>query len=105
MGEILWIEDIVPSEDNIERRILPALPGEYDRWYAVDRGSLTDDDIKILLSSGYEFIHIPVFGMYGHTKSKYTLNPHTKSILDAGEADDETISFKEFLRLFDEKDT
>lgn len=82
------------------RRILPALPEEYNRYYTVDAANMTDDDYELLEISGYELLHRPYFAMKGHTHGKITLNPHTKYGSDAAREEEPAITFNEFLKLF-----
>ena len=83
-------------------RILPPLPEEFDKPYVVDVCTMTDHSFFILDRSGYEILHRPYFAMMGSTHSKYTLNPHTKYGVDAAKVDSESISFDEFLELFED---
>ena len=82
-------------------RILPKLPEEYDKNYVVDVDTI---DGKILYDSGYVLLHRPYFAMRGSTHSKYQLNPHTRRGVDAAKVDDPSISFVEFLKLFEESE-
>ena len=61
-------------------------------------------DGKILYDSGYVLLHRPYFAMRGSTHSKYQLNPHTRRGVDAAKVDDPSISFVEFLKLFEESE-
>jgi len=88
--ECAWLSDYYGV------RILPSLSKEYDRDYVVDRDSV---DGVLLENSGYEITHRPYFGMKGYTHTKYTLNPHTKTGMDAARCDETSISFQEYLKL------
>ena len=81
-------------------RVLPALPKEFDRNYFVDSDTI---DAGTLRRSGYTVVHRPYFAMIKSTHDAWTLNPHTKYGVDAAKTDDPTISFKDYLELFDEK--
>ena len=79
-------------------RILPSLSEKYDKDYYV----VTDTvDGALLNRSRYNILHRPYFAMKGSTHTIITLNPHTKSGVDAAPVLAEAISFQEFLELFD----
>lgn len=82
-------------------RILPNLTEEFDRNYVVDADTV---DANLLHRSGYRMLHRPYFAMMNSTHSKITLNPHTKEGVDAAKDDEPSISFAEFLKLFDNED-
>lgn len=77
--------------------VLPALGEEYDRNYMIPAEEV---DMYLLSRSGYRCLHRPYFTMKGSTHRLYTINPHTKRMVDAGKVDEETTSFKDFLELF-----
>ena len=77
--------------------VLPALPETYDRDFFVRTASI---DFALLRRSGYQLLHRPYFGMRGSTHEACSLNPHTKSGVDAAPDEAETISFEEYLELF-----
>ncbi len=81
------------------RRILPSLPEEYNRKYVVDSDTI---DSGLLDRSGYRILHRPYFAMQGSTHSKWTINPHTKGGVDAAKDEEASISFMEYLELFNE---
>lgn len=81
-------------------RILPNLNEKFDRNYVVDADTV---DANLLHRSGYRMLHRPYFAMMGSTHSKITLNPHTKEGVDAAKNDEPSISFAEFLELFDDE--
>ena len=56
----------------------------------------------ILNRSGYRISHRPFFSMRYATRSKWELNPHAKTGVDAAPNDAETISFQEYLKLFED---
>lgn len=87
---------ILESVDGIKR--LPELSEEYDRCFALDYDEKT---ILTLKTSKYDFIHTPGFAMKGLTRSKLLVNPHKKYAVDAAKIDVLTITFDEFLKLFD----
>ena len=78
-------------------RVLPSLPKEYDRNYVVDSVNWA-----LLERFGYTILHRPYFAMRGSTHEKWTLNPHTQIGIDAAKDEETAISFKEYLKLFDE---
>ena len=82
------------------KRILPGLPEEYDRNYVVDSDTV---DCRLLDDSGYTILHRPYFAMMGSTHEKWQLNPHTKGGVDAAKTDEKSISFNDYLALFEEK--
>ncbi len=87
---------ILESVDGIKR--LPELSEEYDRCFALD---YYDKAILTLKTSKYDFIHTPGFAMKGLTRSKLLVNPHKKYAVDAAKIDAPTMTFDEFLKLFD----
>lgn len=88
-------------EKMLEIKTLPQLPDEFDKEYVVDVDTMTERSFSLLRRSGYVILHRPYFAMCGSTHKKYTLNPHTKQGVDAAEADHASISFCEFLELFE----
>ena len=80
-------------------RVLPKLPEKYDRDYAVTKDSAS---LELLRCSGYRILHRPYFAMMNQTHKNITLNPHTKTGVDAAPAGEEPITFDEFLKLFEE---
>ena len=87
---------ILESVDGIKR--LPELSEEYDRCFVLDYDEKT---ILTFKTSKYDFIHTPGFAMKGLTRSKLLINPHKKYVVDAAKIDAPTITFDEFLKLFD----
>lgn len=87
---------ILESVDGIKR--LPELSEEYDRYFALD---YDDKAILTLKTSKYDFIHTPGFAMKGLTRSKLLVNPHKKYAVDAAKINVQTMTFDEFLKLFD----
>ena len=67
--------------------------------YVVDAGTVQS---AILERSGYHISHRPYFSMWNATRSKWELNPYTKTGVDAAPKDAETISFQEYLELFED---
>ncbi len=98
---LLNSEDCSILGEKLGIQILPPLPDEFDKGYAVDADTLTDESKKVLRQSGYRFMHVPYFSMYGKTHQKYTINPHEKSLIDSAGIDSEAISFDDFLKLFE----
>lgn len=87
---------ILESVDGIKR--LPELSEEYDRCFVLDYDEKT---ILTLKTSKYDFIHTSGFSMKGLTRSKLLINPHRKYVADAAKIDAPTMTFDEFLKLFD----
>ena len=87
---------ILESVDGIKR--LPELSEEYDMCFVLDYDEKT---ILTFKTSKYDFIHTPGFAMRGLTRSKLLINPHKKYVVDAAKIDAPTITFDEFLKLFD----
>lgn len=87
---------ILESVDGIKR--LPELSEAYDRYFALDCDEKT---ILTLKTSKYDFIHTPGFAMRGLTRSKLLVNPHKKYAVDAAKINVSTMTFDEFLKLFD----
>ena len=81
-------------------RILPSLSEEYDIVFAVDRNTV---DTMLLIRSGYSLLHRPNFSMPGFTRLNYSLNPYSKVAVDAAKNEAPSISFQEYLKMFDEK--
>ena len=81
------------------KRILPKLAEKYNRNYAVVKDSVS---FELLGYSGYRILHRPYFAMMNHTHKNITLNPHTRTGVDAAPAGEEPITFDEFLKLFEE---
>ena len=77
--------------------VLPALGEEYDRNYIIPAEEV---DMYLLSRSGYRCLHRPYFAMKGSSHDLFTINPHTKYIVDAGKEDEEITSFNDFLKLF-----
>ena len=77
--------------------MLPALPEAHDKRYCVRTDTI---DFALLHRSGYQLLHRPYFAMKDSMHEAYTLNPHTKSGVDAAPYEAETISFEEYLELF-----
>ena len=94
------LEECITVAKETGSRILPPLPEEYDQNYAVDADTITEQPLALLLRSGYAIVHRPNFGMRGSTRRKWTLNPHTMSVVDAAEIDAPSMSFSDFLELF-----
>ena len=90
-------EDCAWLAEKSGKPVLPALPEAYDQKYYVRTDSI---DFALLHRSGYQLLHRPYFAMKGSTHEAYSLNPHTRSGVDAAPDEAETISFKEYLELF-----
>ena len=52
--------------------------------------------------SDFRILHRPWFAMPGQTHSLIELNPHKKEGVDAGSVNAKTISFTDFLKLYEE---
>ena len=87
---------VLEGVDGIKR--LPELPEEYDRCYVVDYDDYAVMTLKI---SRYNFVHQPYFEMKRFTRSKLLINPHEKYAVDAAKTDAPSITFGEFLKLFE----
>lgn len=87
---------VLESVDGVKR--LPKLSEKYDTCYVVDYDKQT---VLSLNLSRYKFIHTPGFAMKGRTRSKLLINPHQKYAVDAAKIDAPTMTFDEFLKLFD----
>ncbi|MBO4897720.1 MAG: hypothetical protein J5590_05425 [Clostridia bacterium] len=81
------------------RRILPELPEEYNKNYIV---SCKDLDTGLLRRSGYVIRHRPYFAMFDSTHEAWQLNPYSKLGVDAAPDDQTPISFKEYLKMFED---
>ena len=73
-------------------------PEEYDKTYIVDRNTI---DIPILDCSEYVILHRPYFAMEGYTPMAWGLNPCQKTGSDAVKQAEPSISFEEFLSMFE----
>lgn len=87
---------VLESVDGVKR--LPKLSEKYDMCYVVDYDKQT---VLSLNLSRYKFIHTPGFAMKGRTRSKLLINPHQKYAVDAAKIDAPSVTFDEFLTLFD----
>ena len=87
---------VLESIDGVKR--LPKLSKKYDTCYVVDYDKQT---VLSLNLSRYKFIHKPGFAMKGCTRSKLLINPHQKYAVDAAKIDAPSVTFDEFLTLFD----
>jgi len=81
--------------------ILPPLPEEYNRSYAIDRETISPEQLALLHRSGYKLLHRAYFAMRGYTHAIVSLNPCTKVGVDAGKQGEEMLSFEEYLTLFE----
>ena len=79
-------------------RILPTLSEEFDKDYYVDSDTV---NCRMLNQSGYRILHRPYFSMKNYTHSAWSLNPYRKSGIDAAPESTATISFDDYLELFD----
>lgn len=89
------------SKDVFDTNILPPLTAEHDKAYCVESETIS---VELLKKSGYLVFHRPYFAMKGSTHSKWQLNPHTKSGVDAGPVNEDAITFEEYLKLFQKKE-
>ena len=83
------------------RRVLPELPEEYNKDYIV---SCRDIKVGLLRRSGYVIRHRPYFAMSNSTHAAWQLNPCTKRGIDAAPDDQTPISFKEYLKMFEDQE-
>jgi len=79
-------------------RVLPRLPEEYDKTFIVDKNTI---DIPILDCSEYVILHRPYFAMEGYTHKAWGLNPCQKTGSDSVKQGEPSISFEEFLSMFE----
>lgn len=85
---------------HFRRRILPELPEEYNKNYIV---SCKDIDTGLLRRSGYVIRHRPYFAMFDSTHEAWQLNPYSKLGVDAAADDQTPISFKDYLKMFEDQ--
>ena len=95
-------EDCSALAEMLGVRILPPLPEEFDREYVVDVSTITPQSFELLKRSGYKIWHRPCFAMKGSTHEKCTFNPHAKTVIDAAKTDSPSISFDDYLGLFED---
>ncbi len=79
-------------------KVLPSLSQDYDKNYIVDADTISR---SVLRRSGYVILHRPYFAMTGSTHEKWQLNPHRKRGVDAAKIVDDSISFDEYLKMFE----
>ena len=91
--ECLWLGEILGG------RFLPVLGKEYDQTYTIPSDEI---DWKMIHRSDFRILHRPWFAMPGQTHSLIELNPHKKEGVDAGSVNAKTISFTDFLKLYEE---
>ncbi len=111
--------DCASFEENgaVERllghKILPVLPEEFDRTYVVDadesfRPLLEDSNYVLsrvmILSPDHAFYEKYKDDFIHLTRSRWALNPHTRSGSDAAEKDGPSMPFSEYLKLFEKAD-
>lgn len=82
-------------------RVLPPMSAEFNKEYVVDASTITSEHFNLLKRSGYEIWHRPYFAMHHSTHANWTLNPHTKHVLDAAKVDQTAITFEAFLEVFE----
>ena len=87
-------------EEQTGKRILPSLSEEFDKGYYVKP---TDELIKLIINSGYKISHKPNMTMMGFTRLAISLNPHTKTGVDAARSGEPVIEADEFLEMFKDK--
>ena len=90
-------EDCLFLEKVLGARVLPPL-GNYGHFYTVPGKEI---DYELLRRSGYRFLHKPYFAMEGYTHDLWKIDPYAKRAVDSAKKGSETISFREFLELFD----
>ena len=77
--------------------VLPNLSEKYNKKYYVITKTI---NIKILNNSGYNISHKPYFAMKDFTHDVVTINPYKKECVDAAPYNEAAITFKEFLKIF-----
>ncbi len=55
--------------------------------------------IQELNRMGYQIIHMPYFAMYGHTRTKWQLDPIRMTAIDAAPEGAKAVSFQKYLYL------
>ena len=85
--------------------ILPTLPIEFDKDFAVTAESINKSALGLLEKSGYKVIHCSYFSMYNRTRRNYSINPYKKYVMDAARTDSVEISLESFLKLFKNQET
>ena len=91
-------KDVKIIEDVLGKKVLPALPKKYDRYYIVDANSA---DIDLLKRSGYKIWKRPDYSMEGYSHDMLELDPYTRDGQDAAKCDSKVITFEQYLKLFD----
>ena len=85
--------------DYFRRRRLPWLSEDYNKYYVVDCKGI---NTGLLRRSGYRILHRPYFAMFDSNHAAWQLNPCTKRGIDAAPDDQTPISFKEYLKMFED---
>ncbi len=84
----------------LNKKLLPVLGRKKSINYSIVRKTI---DFQLLEDSGYRILHRPYFAMIGSTKSCYTINPHTKTEVDAARQEMEPMTFDDYLKLFNQE--
>ena len=92
MSEILGIKFI---------RKIDSKNKDFEDKYFINKEELTSERFKYLYANGYDIRHDWYLAMNGKTHEIYTLYPKRKYGLDAAPIASRTISFEEFIKLFD----
>ena len=56
-------------------------------------------NIQELIRIGYHIIHMPYFAMYGHTRTKWQLDPEQKTAIDTAPEGAKAVSFQKYPDL------
>ena len=95
--KLLTKEEWLELNQLLNQKILPSLKEEYNKNYYIKK---EDIDFDLLDISGFQIWHRPYFAMQGRTHEIFSINPYTKKVLDAAPLDAQTISFEEFLKIY-----
>jgi hypothetical protein len=90
-------EDCIELSKTKNYEVLPKLDKSFDINFVVS--DITNEDSTLLDYSGYHILHRPYFAMKGSTHSKWTLNPYTKSGVDAAGINEKSITFEEYKEI------
>ena len=80
-------------------RVLYRLSNKYDKEYIVKSEGI---DKQVLINSGYGIHPVDVQYNDGWTKELWSLNPFQKRAFDASKINEMSITFEEYLNMFDE---
>ena len=91
-------EDAALLTAEFKDRVLPALPQQFNRDYVVDHYSI---DVNMLKRSGYRICPNEPDDEPGFTEEKWMLNPAELEIIRCAPVGSGSISFREYLEMFD----